>query len=45
MYDGMSANELKRSREVEEKNAKPKRMYADMALKNAALKDQIEKEP
>ena len=45
MYGGMSANELKRSQEVEEENAKLKRMYADMALENAALKDQIEKEP
>lgn len=44
-YGGMSANELKRSQEVEEENAKLKRMYADMALENAALKDQIEKEP
>ena len=39
----MSANELKRLREVEEKNAKLKRMYADMALENAALRDLIEK--
>ena len=39
----MSANELKRLREVEEENAKLKRMYADMALENAALKDLIEK--
>ena len=42
-YGGMSANELKRSREVEEENAKLKRMYADMALENAALRDLIEK--
>ena len=39
----MSANELKRLREVEEENAKLKRMYADMALENAALKYLIEK--
>ena len=39
----MSANELKRLREVEEENAKLKRMYADMALENAALRDLIEK--
>ena len=39
----MSANELKRLREAEEENAKLKRMYADMALENAALKDLIEK--
>ena len=36
-YGGMSANELKRLRRVEEENAKLKRMYADMALENAAL--------
>ena len=42
-YGGMSANELKRLREVEEENAKLKRMYADMALENAALRGLIEK--
>ena len=42
-YGGMSANELKRLREVEEENAKLKRMYADMALEKAALRDLIEK--
>jgi putative transposase len=42
-YGGMSANELKRLREVEEENGKLKRMYADMALENAALRDLIEK--
>ena len=42
-YGGMIANELKRLREVEEENAKLKRMYADMALENAARKDLIEK--
>ena len=42
-YGGMSANELKRLRKVEEENAKLKRMYADMALENAALRDLIEK--
>ena len=42
-YGGMSANELKRLREMEEENAKLKRMYADLALENTALKDLIEK--
>ena len=41
-YGGMSANELKRLQEVEEENVKLKRMYADMALENAALRDLIE---
>jgi putative transposase len=39
----MSASELKRLREIEEENAKLKRMYADLALENTALKDLIEK--
>ena len=42
-FGGMSASELKRSRELEAENAKLKRMYADLALENTALKDLIEK--
>ena len=42
-YGGMSASELKRTKELEAENAKLKRMYADMALENTALKDLIEK--
>ena len=42
-YGGMSASELKRLRETEHENAKLKRMYADLALENTALKDLIEK--
>ena len=42
-YGGMSANELKRLRGVEEENAKLKRMYADMAIENATRRDMIEK--
>ena len=42
-YGGMSASELKRMREVEAENAKLKRMYADLALENAAMKDLIAK--
>ncbi len=42
-YGGMSASELKRLREIEEENAKLKRMYAELALENTALKDLIEK--
>lgn len=42
-YGGMNANELKRLREIESENAKLKRMYADLALENTALKDLIEK--
>ena len=38
-YAGMSANELKRVKELEAENARLKRMYADLALENAAIKD------
>ena len=39
----MSASDVKRRRELEAENAKLKRMYADLALENTALKDLIEK--
>lgn len=42
-FGGMSASELKRTRELEAENAKLKRLYAEMALENHALKDLIEK--
>ena len=42
-FGGLSVSELKRNRELEAENAKLKRMYADMALENHALKDLIEK--
>lgn len=42
-YGGMSVNELKRVKELESENAKLKKMYAEMALMNEALKDVIEK--
>ena len=42
-YGGMSASDLKRMRELEAENSKLKRMYADMALENRAMKDLIEK--
>ena len=35
----MSLPELKRVKELEAENAKLKRMYADLALENAAIKD------
>ena len=38
-YAGVSVNELKRLKELEAENAKLKRMYADLALENAAIKD------
>ncbi len=42
-YGGLGVSELKRLKELELENAKLKRMYADMALENTALKDVIEK--
>jgi putative transposase len=38
-YGGVSVSELKRMRELEAENAKLKRMYADLALENVAIKD------
>jgi putative transposase len=38
-YAGVSVNELKRMKELESENAKLKRMHADLALENAAIKD------
>jgi len=39
----MKASDLKRNRELEAENAKLKRMYAELALENSAMKDLIEK--
>ncbi len=39
----MSASDLKRMKELEAENSKLKRMYADMAMENQAMKDLIEK--
>jgi putative transposase len=38
-YGGLSVSELKRMKELEAKNAKLKRMYAGLALENAAIRD------
>jgi len=42
-YGGMEASDLKRVKELEAENARLKRMYAEMALDNAAMKDLIAK--
>jgi putative transposase len=42
-YGGMEASDLKRVKELEAENAKLKRMYADLALENTAMKDLISK--
>lgn len=38
-YAGASVADVKRLRELEAENTKLKRMYADLALENAAIKD------
>jgi putative transposase len=42
-YGGLEASDLKRVKELEAENAKLKRLYADLALENAAMKDLIAK--
>lgn len=42
-YGGMDASQLKRLKELEEENARLKKMYADLALDNTILKDVISK--
>ena len=42
-YGGMDAQELKRVKELEAENSKLKKMYAELAILNEALKDVIAK--
>jgi len=42
-YGGMSVSDIKRLKELEDENAKLKKMFVDMALENHALKDLLEK--
>jgi putative transposase len=42
-YGGLEASELRRVKDLEAENAKLKRMYAELALDNAAMKDLIVK--
>ena len=42
-YGGLSVAELRRIKELEAEHAKLKRMYADLAMENHALKELIEK--
>ncbi len=42
-YGGMDNSELKRMRELEEENAKLKKMFADVSLQNQAMKELFEK--
>lgn len=40
-YGGMEASDLKRVKEFEVENARLKRLYAELALDNASMKDLI----
>lgn len=40
---GTPASELKRIKELEAENSKLKRMYADLALENTAIKDVLQR--
>lgn len=42
-YGGMEASDLKRMRELEDENSRLKKMYADLALENRAIKDLLGK--
>nr|WP_167337517.1 hypothetical protein [Xanthomonas arboricola] len=42
-YGGMEASDVQRLRDVEVEHAKLKRMYAELAMENHALKDLIAK--
>ena len=42
-FGGMSISEVKRMKELESELSQLKRMYADIALENRAMKDLIEK--
>ena len=42
-YGGMEASDLRWMRELEEENNRLKKMYADLALENRAIKDLLGK--
>lgn len=42
-YGGMEANELKRLKDLEQENARLKKMFADLSLQHEALKDVLGK--
>ena len=42
-YGGLEASDLKRLRDIELENARLKKMYAELALENAAIKDLLGK--
>ena len=42
-YGGMEASDLKRMKELEDENNRLKKMYAEMALENRAIRDLLGK--
>ena len=42
-YGGMEASDVKKLKEIQEENARLKRMYADLSLVHEALKDAVAK--
>ena len=42
-FAGTTVSELKRIKELEGENAKLKRMYAELALENAAIRDVLQR--
>jgi len=44
-YGGLGVSELKRLRELEAENAKLKKMYADLALENEAIRAVLQRKP
>ncbi len=42
-YGGMTASDLKKMKDMEQELSQLKKMYADLALENKAMKDLIEK--
>ena len=42
-YGGMEASDLKRMKEIEDENNRLKKMYADLALENRAMRDLLGK--
>ena len=42
-YSGVEASDIKRLKKLEHENDRLKRMYVDLSLENAALKEVIEK--
>jgi putative transposase len=44
-YGGTGASDLKRLEELEAENAKLKKMYADLALENEAIRSVLNRKP